>query len=131
MNSFALTTFSLLLLFFALLSACTTSDPSLIEAQSLQRDAENVVAVFDAAVATGSDEALAVRSALEAVQLLRRGVYGGTSWTDQIFIVPSMAIEDVEPISQRLVFRTVVDEGSGKTIPKLRLRSPSEDEITN
>ena len=106
-------------------SGCASLDEAALKEKSLEREAENFVTVFNAAVATESEEAVGVRSAIEAVHLLRRGVYGGTYWTDQKFLVPYGWSEDDEAIARRLEILTVRDASSGAKIPKLQLRSGS------
>jgi len=124
MNPFALIALSWLLLASCLLVGCTSLDQVALTEESLAREAENFVAVFNAAVATESEELVGVGSPIEAVQLLRRGVSGGTHWAHEKFIVPSVALEDVEPIARRLEIITVRD-AEGAKIPMLQRRSGS------
>lgn len=122
MNSFVQTALISSLLACGLLSGCRSLDQAALKNRSLEWDADN----FDAAVATRSEEIIGVRSPIEAVRLLRRGVRGGSSWTNQIFKVPSVASEDILPIAQKLEILIVRDESSGAKMPKLQRHSRSE-----
>ena len=70
-----------------------------------QRNAKNLASYYNSAVAAGANLSSA-KNKYDAIELMRRGVYGTDSFSTTNFQIPPLSDKEAERASRYLVFET-------------------------
>ena len=92
--------FSLLLVGF--LSSCSNPIAER-EKNKRKRNAQNLASVFSSAKAAGADFSK-VRNKFDAIELLRKGVYGANRFSTYLFEIPGMTDKDAKRAANYITF---------------------------